>query len=84
MLLSTYTHATDPAIDVLNNAEGAILYASNGILHLHNNIKISEGTAYQVSLDNNAAIQYQSGLRDTSFSSGPGGSWEILEWKEVE
>lgn len=86
MLLSTNPSVdpNNPAIDVLNNAAGAILYASAGMLRLHNNIMIREGTAYQVSLDNNAVIQYQSGLEDTSFASGPGGSWEILEWKEIE
>lgn len=84
MLLSTYDSSLISAIDVLNNAEGAILYAANGILHLHNNIEIGEGTAYRVVLDNNAVIQYESGLEDTAFSSGPGGSWTILEWKEVE
>lgn len=86
MLLSTdpSVDPDDPAIDVLNNAEGAILYASVGMLRLHNNIKIREGTAYQISLDNDAVIRYQSGLENTSFSSGPGGSWRILEWREIE
>ena len=87
MLLSTDDSKNDPdnpAIDVANNAEGAILYAANGMLRLHSNVKIREGTAYQIYLDNEAIIKYESGLKDTFFSSGPGGSWEILEWKEVE
>ncbi len=87
MLLSTNDSKDDPdnpAIDVVNNAEGAILYAANGMLRLRSNVKIREGTAYQIYLDNDALIEYESGLKDTFFSTGPGGSWEILEWKEVE
>lgn len=87
MLLSTNDSKDDPdnpAIDVANNAEGAILYAANGMLRIRSNVKIREGTAYQIYLDNEAIIEYESGLKDTFFSSGPGGSWKILEWNEVE
>jgi len=86
MLLSTNNSLdpVDPAIDVVNNAEGAIFYASNGVIHLHNNIVIREATGYQLSLDNNAIIRYLIGLESVNFTTGPGGSWKIIDWQEIE
>ena len=73
-----------PAISINNNAQGAIFYTSQGVVRLRNNMQIREATGYALYLDNNAVIEYESGLEDTRFVSGPGASWEILEWKEVE
>lgn len=86
MLLTTNDSTTlaDPAIYVKNNAEGAIFYASAGMIRLRNNINVREATGKKLYLDNNAEITYESGLIDSLFSSGPGGSWQITEWKEVE
>ncbi len=86
MLLSTNDSLdpVDPAIDVVNNAEGAIFYSPEGVTHLHNNIVISEATGYQLALDNNAIIKYLIGLESVSFTTGPGGSWKIIDWKEIE
>lgn len=86
MLLSTNNsiNPNDPAIDVSNNAEAAIFYASNGIIYLHNNINIKEATGYKLALDNNAIISYDSGLANANFSSGPGGSWQVENWQEIE
>ena len=86
MLLTTNdsTALADPAIYVKNNAEGAIFYASVGMIRLRNNINIREATGWKLHLDNNAEITYESGLISSLFSSGPAGSWQITEWKEVE
>jgi len=73
-----------PAISINNNAQGAIFYTSQGVVRLRNNMQIREATGYALYLDNNAVIEYESGLEDTRFVSGPGASWEILEWKEIE
>ncbi|MFC1629698.1 pilus assembly PilX N-terminal domain-containing protein [Patescibacteria group bacterium] len=73
-----------PAIDVYNNAEGAIFYTNSGLIYIHNNVIIKEVTGYKVKLDNNATVTYETGLSDASFSSGPGGSWEVISWREVE
>ena len=73
-----------PAIDVKNNAQGAILFSSKGLIRLRNNMQVREVTGYKLYLDNNAIIEYETGLEDVNFSSGPGGSWELSEWKEIE
>lgn len=68
------------AVDVHKNdfqygATGVIFYAGQGMIHLHNNVSLSEATAYKLQLDNEAVITYQQGLATAQFSSGPGGSW---------
>ena len=86
MLLST-SNSTDldaPAIFIKNNAQGAIFYTSDGMIRLRNNINIREATGWKLYLDNNAEITYESGLADLLFSNGPGGSWQIADWREIE
>lgn len=87
MILSTNTEVADetnPAIKVDNTTEGAIFYAGEGLITLKNNISAREITAYKVFMDNNAEIEYESGLENALFSSGPGGSWQVTSWREIE
>lgn len=86
MLLSTATggghHGS--AIDLHNNADGAIFYASRGLVYLHNNVRVTELVGEALHLDNNAELIYEIGLSNIQFSSGPTGGYDIQEWKEVE
>jgi len=86
ILLSTNNsqYLGDPAINVNNNVQGAIFYTTSGLIRLRNSMEIREATGYKIYLDNNAIIEYESGLEDVNFSSGPGGSWKVIEWKEIE
>lgn len=86
MLLSTNSSLDplSPAIDVENNITGAVFYASAGLIRLRNNMKIREATGYKLHLDNNAEIEYEVGLQNISFSSGPSGGWKVVNWKEIE
>ncbi|XOB41272.1 MAG: hypothetical protein ACKKMW_00775 [Candidatus Nealsonbacteria bacterium] len=86
LLLSTNNSLSTryPAIDVDNNSDTAIFYTTQGLIVLRNNIQTKEVTGYKIYLDNNAQILYESGLRNASFSSGPGASWQINSWKEIE
>ena len=72
------------AIDLHNNASGAIFYASNGMIWLHNNVNVIELTGYKIHLENNASIFYEIGLQNVGFSSGPAGGFDVRYWKEVE
>ncbi len=71
------------AIDLHNNADGAIFYAGKGLIHLHNNVAAVELTAYKIELDNNAVVTYESGLASAQFSSGPSGGYVVRQWHEV-
>jgi hypothetical protein len=40
-------------------------------------------TARQITATGGTTIDYQSGLADMNFSSGPSGGWDISSWGEV-
>ena len=86
MLLSTNDSVdpANPAIDVNNTAQGAVFYASDGMIRLHNNADIHEAVGWKIYLDQKAEITYETGLANLIFSSGPSGGWKIIEWKEIE
>lgn len=73
-----------PAIYINNNAEGAVFYTVSGLVFLKNNMIAREITGYKIQIENNAEIQYESGLENAMFSSGTGGSWEVTSWQETE
>ncbi|QQG42783.1 MAG: hypothetical protein HYW15_01020 [Candidatus Giovannonibacteria bacterium] len=70
-------------IDLHNNATGAIFYAGDSMINLHNGVGVTELTAYKLQLDNNAVVTYEQGLANANFSSGPSGGWDITGWAEV-
>ncbi len=72
------------AIDIHNNAAGAIFYAADSLANIHNGVTITEISAYKLSIDNNATVQYEQGLASAQFSSGPGAGFEVTSWKEIE
>ncbi|MBI2639425.1 MAG: hypothetical protein HYW90_00835 [Candidatus Sungbacteria bacterium] len=80
---SSCTHH-NAAIDLHNNATGAIFFAPNGITNLHNNITVTEITARGIRLDNNSVVVYEQGLANLKFSAGPSGSWRLDGWQEVK
>ena len=71
------------AIDLHNNATGAIFYAPDSMINLHNGVNVTELTANKLRLDNNAIVTYEQGLANANFSSGPSGGWNITDWKEI-
>jgi hypothetical protein len=87
LLLSTnpeVSDTTNPAIDVDNNTDAAIFYTNQGLIVVRNKVKARELTGYKIFLDNNAEVAYETGLEEAVFSSGPGGSWKVVSWREVE
>lgn len=74
----------NPAIDIYNSAGGAVFYTNNGLIRIHNAVTVYEATGYKLELDNTAKIDYQSGLADISFTSGPSGASSVTSWSEVQ
>ena len=83
MLLSTLDSGQN-AIILQNSPEVDIVYASNGFVLLQNSIRLREVSSWGLKLQNQAQVIYEVGLEDTSFTSGPGGSWEVVSWREIE
>lgn len=76
MLLST--NSSTNAMNISNNAAGAIYYAANGTIQVANNAGGNQITGYAISMSNNSTVDYSSGLQSATFSNGPGGSWNFL------
>lgn len=73
------------AIDVKNSATGKLIaYSNHGEITLQNSMSLKEVTAYKLHLKNTATVNYESGLQNLIFSSGPSGGYEINSWEEVE
>ncbi|HCC04765.1 TPA: hypothetical protein DEP58_00485 [Patescibacteria group bacterium] len=89
MLLSRNESAeqggTEKAIILQNSNGGALLvYAGHGEINLQNNTDLTEITAYRVRLQNNTEVVYDTGLASAVFIAGPGGSYVIDSWQEVQ
>lgn len=87
MLISTATGggANNSAIEIRNNAIGAVFFAPNGLIWVNNRVLVTELVGKTIDLEENATLEYKTGLRNTNFSSGPGGGWAILKgtWQEL-
>jgi len=73
-----------PALNVSNNVGAVLLDARNGTLHFNNNSSAKEATGSRIELSPGAIVKYDSGLIDASFSSGPGGSFQVEKWRETQ
>lgn len=72
------------ALEIANNVGAVVLNAQNGTAHINNNVTLNEIVANRIVMDNNAVVNYLSGLANMSFTSGPSGGWNIKNWKEVK
>lgn len=63
------------AIYIANNANGAVFFSSRGMIYLKNGVSLTEATGFKLKLENNASVNYEQGLINTNFTSGPGGGW---------
>ena len=85
VLSDKYDHSNaNPVINVRNNASGAIFYANDGWIYFKNGAQASEITGYGIEIENGAIVQYEFGLQNASFTSGPGGGWQVASWKEIQ
>lgn len=77
-MLAIATNTSTQAMNIANNASGAIYYAANGTVSVSNNAGGSQVTGYAINLSNNSTITYSIGLASADFSNGPGGAWAIV------
>lgn len=79
LLLSTNPSqdSASPALDVNNNAQNAILYASQGMLKIANNANLKEAISQNLFLSPNVTVTYEAGLANINFTSGPGAGFKV-------
>lgn len=71
-------------ISISNNLVGAVFYTTKSMIDMANNAQLKAVVGYKLNLANGTEIEYEQGVVDASFSSGPGGGWNVKNWKEVE
>jgi hypothetical protein len=79
-------NSANPAINLNNNAEGAIFLAPDGMIILNNNARVKSLSANSIYVNNNAEVHYQeSELINLNFAAGPGGNWQIKKstWQDL-
>lgn len=63
----------------LSGGAGAVaLIAQNGNANISGGSGLKQVTAKQITMGSGATLTYDSGLANSSFSTGPGGSWQIV------
>lgn len=72
------------AIEIDGSAGSVILNAQRGSIEFEGSAKAKEATAYKIEMEGSAVVNYESGLADVNFSSGPSGGYTITDWKEIE
>lgn len=81
-ILFATTSTSSTAIDLSGGAGTAILSAPFGTLSANGGSSLKAGAAYKIVLSGGGSINYETGLIDQTFSSGPSGSWTISGWGE--
>ena len=75
----------EKAIDITNSTGGKLLlYANHGEVSMRNSVSLTEITAWRLRLQQSTSVVYDSGLASAVFDAGPGGSYIIDTWGEVE
>lgn len=74
---------SNPAISVSGGTGAVILNAQKGTIRFSGGAKAKQATAEKIIMDGGTEVNYESGLADMNFSSGPSGSWSISSWDEI-
>ena len=72
------------AIDISGNAGSVILNAQKGTISFSGSASAKEATGYKIILVGGTTVNYESGLANVNFTSGPSGGWNINSWKETK
>lgn len=72
------------AITVSGSAGSVVLYAANGTIAFTGSANAKEAVGYKMKLSGSAVVNYDSGLANANFASGPSGGWNVTSWKEVQ
>lgn len=74
----------DNAIEITGGTGAVVLNAQKGNIQFSGGAQAKQATAYKIIMDGGTTVNYESGLVNQNFTSGPSGSWNISSWKEVE
>jgi len=83
-ILFVTTSTSSTAINLSGGAGTAILSSPFGTLKAEGGSSLKSGAAWKIILTGGGSINYETGLIDQTFTSGPSGSWTISDWGESE
>jgi len=83
LMLLSLSNSPTAAMTISGDAGAIIAYAPYGTMNVSGGSAIKEATAYKLNLTS-SSVNYESGLTNNNFSSGPTGSWGIDSWQESE
>lgn len=66
------------AVTLSGGAGTVAIVAQNGNVHISGGSALKAVTGKQITMDGGATLYYDSGLINSNFSSGPGGSWKFV------
>lgn len=73
----------NPAITISGGAGSVILNSQKGTLRLTGGGTAKQLTAETIVMDGGTTVNYETGLMDMNFDSGPSGGWSVSEWNEI-
>lgn len=71
------------AIDVSGGSGSVVLNAQQGTIEFSGGAAAKQATGHTIEMSGGATVSYETGLADISFSSGPSGGWNLLNWQEL-
>jgi len=80
----TLCATNNSAISLSGGAGAVVLTAPYGKVNIVGGSACKAITGDSLYVSGGGAINYESGISDIEFKSGPSGGWDILSWKEVE
>jgi len=83
-ILLASTSTDDVAITISSNTSNGLFYAIDGGITIKSNAKAVAVVPKKLTLKSNATLDYDIGLADAHFSTGPGAGWTIQRgsWTE--
>lgn len=70
-------------INISNGVQGGIFFTLASMIHI-GNAQVKAVNGYKVEIVSTGIVQYEDGVANTLFSSGPSGGWNVGKWKEVQ
>ncbi len=75
--------SSNSAVDLLQGSTNVIVFTQKGQINVYNTAIAQQVTGYKIHLQENASINYQTGLANVNFTTGPGAGFKISSWREV-
>lgn len=73
----------NPAIYISGGTGAVILNAQKGTINFSGGAAAKQATAEKIIMSGGTTVNYETGIADMNFSSGPSGSWSITSWSEI-